>query len=344
MFRNCVVCCWLAALGSTPALAVNSLSVMSFNVWTAEDSIEGREGILAAVLAGEADLVGFQEMGSRRGPEIATTLGMNYDFGSMIASKFPIIDTSFRYGVRLELGPEQEAYAFNVHLHHEPYGPYQLGGLEYFGGALYDPDDPADIVAVVQDQVAARDGVLTSVLSEMQTALSSGLPVFLTGDFNEASHLDWTQAAKTAGVHNAVVPWPASIKVENTGLLDSYREMHPNEVTAPGNTWSPVYGPDYLYQSGPNEGKLEPQDRIDFVHYAGVNVSATSSSTIGPDDGISDIGLAAGFPSDHRAVVTSFSLVPEPSTRWLAVLLAGFYLARFSPRTALSQSGSQDAG
>ncbi len=326
MFRTVVTTTWLAALLSPAAHAVDSLNVMSFNVWTAEDSRAGRDGIVAAVLAGEADLVGFQEMGGRAGSTIATTLGMNYDFESMIASRYSIVDTTFTYGVKLELEPGEEAYAFNVHLHHEPYGPYQLNGLEYFGGALYDPSNAADIEAVVRDQIAARDGVLTSVLNEMQTALSSGLPVFLTGDFNEASHLDWTQAAMTAGVHNAVVPWPASIKVENAGLIDSYREVYPNEVTAPGNTWSPVFGPDYLYQGGPNDGLLEPQDRIDFVHYAGIGVSATGSSTVGPEDGISDIGLAAGFPSDHRAVVTSFALVPEPSSLVLASLVAGLFV------------------
>lgn len=284
------------------AFAVDSLNVMSFNVWSAEDSQAGRDGIISAVQAGQADIVGFQEMGGGQGPAIAGMLGMNYDPGSSIATAYPIVDSSLSSGIRMQLAPGQEAYVFNVHLIHHPYGPYQLAGIPYFGGALYDPEDLNDITSVVQDQLDARSGQISTVLNEMQTAIASGLPVFLTGDFNEASHLDWTSAAKTAGVHNAVVPWPTSIAAQDAGLADSYREVHPNEAATPGNTWSPVFGPDYI-----NEGVNEPQDRIDLVYYRGLGVQAVGSNTVGPADGISDISVM-GYPSDHRAVVSEFSL------------------------------------
>ncbi|XAM01717.1 endonuclease/exonuclease/phosphatase family protein [Phycisphaeraceae bacterium D3-23] len=287
-----------------PALAQEgpSLGVMSFNVWTSEGSSSGRAGIVAAVQAGGADIVGFQEMGGGHGTTVANALGMSYDGGSMIASRYRILDDSFGSGVRIELAPGHEAYVFNVHLIHHPYGPYQLEGIPYFGGALYDPDNPSDIDAVVQDQVDARGGVIASVLNEMQVALNSGLPVFLTGDFNEASHLDWTAGADAAGVHSAEVPWPTSTAVQNAGLNDSFRVVHPDEVATPGNTWSPVYGPDYI-----NAGENEPQDRIDLVYYAGQDVTPTSSNTVGPSDGFSDLGVG-GFPSDHRGVASQFQL------------------------------------
>ncbi len=281
---------------------MTSLRVMSFNVWTADTTTDGRSGIAAAVSAGQADIVGFQEMGRRGGVTVASTLGMNYDSSSMIASVYPIIDTSLNNGVRVEIEPGSEAYVFNVHLTHAPYGPYQLAGIPYFGGALYDPNDPQDIAAVVQDQQDARGRAVDSLLFEMESALESGLPVFLTGDFNEASHLDWTADAATAGVHSADVPWPTSTAIVSAGLSDSFRSIHPDEVVEPGNTWSPVYGPDYI-----NEGVNEPQDRIDLVYFAGLGVTATASSTVGPADGFSDIEVA-DFPSDHRAVVSTFSL------------------------------------
>ena len=256
---------------------VNSVSVMSFNVWSAEDSASGRAGIISAVQSGQAGIVGFQEMGGGQGPTIANALGMEYDSGSSIASLYPIVDTSFSYGVRLALAPGREAYAFNVHLTHAPYGPYQLAGIPYFGGALYDPNNPSHIDAVVQDQIDARGGELNTLLNEMQSAIASGLPVFLTGDFNEAPHLDWTAAAATAGVHSAEVPWPTSMAVQSAGLTDSFRDVHADEVTKPGNTWSPVFGPDYI-----NEGVNEPQDRIDFVYYAGESVTTVASQTVRP--------------------------------------------------------------
>lgn len=293
-----------AAMPAMPSSAQDppALGVMSFNVWTAEGSSSGRAGIVAAVQAGNADIVGFQEMGGSHGTTIANTLGMYYDSGSMIATRYRILDTSYSHGVRVELAPGHEAYVFNVHLQHYFYGPYQLAGIPYVNGPLYDPDNAADIAAVVQDQIDSRGDAIASVLAEMQQALASGLPVFLTGDFNEASHLDWTAAADAAGVHSAEVPWPTSTAVQNAGLSDSYRVVHPDEVADPGNTWSPVYGPGYV-----NSGALEPQDRIDIVYYAGQGVTPISSHTVGPSDGISDIAVG-GFPSDHRGVASQFQL------------------------------------
>ncbi|WP_425398833.1 endonuclease/exonuclease/phosphatase family protein [Aeoliella sp.] len=282
--------------------ADDTLKVMTFNVWSAEDSSGGRAGIVTAVQAGDADIVGFQEMGSNAGSLVATTLGMQYDSESQIATRFDIVDTSMSHGVRIQLAPGSEVYAFNVHLSHAPYGPYQLNGIPYFGGTIYDPNDPAQIAAVIQDQVNARGGQIDGVLAEMQQAFSSGLPVFLTGDFNEASHLDWTEAAASAGTHVAEVAWPTSKSIADAGYMDSFRRVHTDEVAKPGNTWSPVYGPDYS-----NQGVLEPQDRIDKVYYRGQSVTPTVSLTIGPDDGFSDI-VAAEYPSDHRAVITTFEL------------------------------------
>lgn len=299
-----------AAMPAMPSSAQDppALGVMSFNVWTAEGSSSGRAGIVAAVQAGNADIVGFQEMGGGAGSTVADSLGMFYDNGSQIATSYRILDTSYSHGVRVELAPGHEAYVFNVHLQHYFYGPYQLAGIPYVNGPLYDPDSPADLAAVVQDQIDSRGDAIASVLAEMQQALASGLPVFLTGDFNEASHLDWTAAADAAGVHSAEVPWPTSIAVQNAGLSDSYRVVHPDEVADPGNTWSPVYGPDYV-----NSGVLEPQDRIDIVYYAGQGVTPMSSNTVGPSDGISDIAVG-GFPSDHRGVASQFQLAELRAT------------------------------
>jgi hypothetical protein len=303
----------LAGCVGLPVVPVNaqdgpSLGVMSFNVWTSEGSSSGRDGIVSAVQAGGADIVGFQEMGGGHGTTVANALGMYYDSGSMIASRYRILDTSFSHGVRVELAPGHEAYIFNVHLRHYFYGPYQLAGIEYVGGPLYDPDNPADLEAVVQDQIDSRGAAIAAVLSEMADALSSGLPVFLTGDFNEPSHLDWSAAAAAAGVHSAAVPWPTSIEVHNAGLSDSYRVVHPDEVARPGNTWSPVFGPHEI-----NQGVPEPQDRIDLVYYAGLGVTPTRSDTVGPADGISEIGVA-GFPSDHRGVTSHFQLAELRTT------------------------------
>ena len=287
-----------------------SVNVMSLNVWGQETSSGGRANMVSAIQAAGADIVGFQEVNaSSNGSAMAASLGMNYDHDSGIASKFSIIDTSYNHGVKVEMSPGNEAYVFNVHLLHYFYGPYQLAGLEYFGGPLYDANDPADIVAVIQDQVNSRGAEIAGVLSEMTEAIGSGLPVFLTGDFNEPTHLDYTAGAVGAGIQPAVVAWPTSIVVGDAGLSDSYRVANPDEVANPGHTWSPVYGPGTT-----SNGGLEPQDRIDFVYYAGEDVTVSQSRSVGPADGISDLGVA-NYTTDHRGVISEFDLADVVNTR-----------------------------
>jgi hypothetical protein len=115
---------------------------------------------------------------------------------------------------------------------------------------------------------------------------------------NEPSHLDWTSAAATAGLHAIKVAWPTSLATVNAGFRDSYREIHPNEVAFPGNTWTPM------------PGINEVHDRIDFVYSSGVGLTTTNSQLVGESAAKADI-VATPYPSDHRAVVSTFSATPE---------------------------------
>jgi endonuclease/exonuclease/phosphatase family metal-dependent hydrolase len=129
-------------------------------------------------------------------------------------------------------------------------------------------------------------------------------PVFLTGDFNAPSDLDWTNA--TASSHGGVgyVAFPASIACRNAGLIDSFRAIYPNPASHPGNTWSP------LHATG------EPQDRIDYVYYKGSGATPvdTGTYTTGVEVTLGAWGADTSpannntWPSDHAAVITDFLL------------------------------------
>ena len=135
-------------------------------------------------------------------------------------------------------------------------------------------------------------------------ALTSGVPVFVTGDFNEPSHLDWTQAAAdaTARPYDLKVEYPASKKMATLGMSDTFRTIWPDEVVRTGYTWTPGSPP-------PNIGATEVHDRIDFVYYAGTGVTATAAVTVGLDATNPNTDIAiTGYPSDHRAVLGTFDL------------------------------------
>lgn len=296
------------------------LNVMSFNVWSAEDGAAGRQRIINTIEQAGADLIGFQEMGASALRSIATSMGYYYYDQGMgseaIMSRYRIVAFApRRYGVLVELAPGHEAWVFNTHLYHAPYGPYQLNGIAYNGGKLYDPSLPASITQVVADQVRARGGEINTLLKSAADAgaLSSGQPVFVTGDFNEPSHLDWTADAVAAGVHVAEVPWPTSLAVVAQGLRDSWRDVYPSVATDPGRTWSPVYPSTYM---NAGDGTVpqprpvpEPQDRIDLVYYAGGSVEALTSRRSGPIGGnVTEEWEIANYPSDHNAVTSTFRI------------------------------------
>ena len=137
----------------------------------------------------------------------------------------------------------------------------------------------------------------------MAPALASGVPVFAVGDFNEPSHLDWTQEAADADLNFGMkVDWPASRAVTNAGLADAFRQMRPDEINDRGETWTPG-------DPAPIQRPGEVHDRIDFVYYGGTNVFPSSALILGYDvnDGNTDIGIQP-YPSDHRSVVVEFDI------------------------------------
>src|SRR3954447_10248733 len=265
----------LAVSSPGDAQTVGSLRVMTYNILTGGATYGPLSRTVGVIQTAQADVIGIQEVGSSAA-SIASSLGFYYHgFNSDIAiiSRYPIAEV-LSQGVRLQLSPTQDAYIFDVHLAPYPYQPYDIrDGL---------------ITTETQAVAAAnapRGSSISSLLSQMSPALNSGSPVFLTGDFNEPSHLDWTQAAANAGLHfGKKVDWPASQAVANAGLHDSFRQLRPDPINDRGNTWTPG-------SPAPTIATDEVHDRIDFVYYAGPGLIPVSSKTLGYNgsDGSTDI-------------------------------------------------------
>jgi endonuclease/exonuclease/phosphatase family metal-dependent hydrolase len=267
---------------------------MTYNIWVGGTSLgQPLSRTVGVIQTAQADVVGIQEQGSS-GPALATALGFHYrNLGgsTAILSRYPIVEGA-NQGAKLQLSPTQQAYIFNVHLTPYPYQPYDIRD------SLITSE--AQAIAAAQ---ATRGSSVGALLSGMAPALASPAPVFLTGDFNEPSHLDWTAEAGAAGLHfGRKVAWPASSAVTTAGMVDAFRELRPDEVNDRGETWTPGY-------PAPNVDADEVHDRIDFVYYTGLNVKPTAALTLGynANDLNTDIGIQP-YPSDHRAVVVEFSM------------------------------------
>lgn len=281
----------LAICAPSVARSDTSLRVMSYNILVGGAAYGPLARTVGVIQTSNADIIGLQEVGGSA-PTIAAALGFyHHTFNSDLAivSRYPITQV-LNQGVKLQLSPTQDVYLFDVHLAAYPYQPYDIRD-----GLI-----TTEAQAISQAQ-AARN--MNSVLNGMSTALNSGSPVFLVGDFNEPSHLDWTQEAAAAGKHFGMkVDWPTSRAVTNAGLIDAYRAVRPDEVADPGDTWTTGY-------PAPFTDANEIHDRIDFVYYAGGGVTPTLAKTIGYNaaDGSTDIAIQP-YPSDHRAVFADFTL------------------------------------
>ncbi|HYE32080.1 MAG TPA: endonuclease/exonuclease/phosphatase family protein [Methylomirabilota bacterium] len=286
------------------AHAASTLRVMTFKMWHGGD--QGGQPLSQSakvITAANADLIGLQETrghskdgGPRpdRARELSTMLQFHYlDQGDNrgILSRFPIItNTPAKYGAKIRLNDGKEVWLFNVHLAHAPYQPYQLLGIPYADGAFLKTADEA--IAAAR---AARGAQIKTVLAEIARVSTNDIPIFLTGDFNEPSHQDWTPRAAGAKLCPLPVDWPATKAVVDAGFTDSYRKMFPNELTHRGLTWTPI--------TAENDPK-DRHDRIDMIFYKGGMITVSKTEIVGETPQKADVVVKA-YPSDHRAVLST---------------------------------------
>ncbi len=308
-----------------------TLRILSYNIYWGGHQKDLEETIEVIRKSG-ADLVGIQENVNReyedQTPQIAKALGFSYvrhavldaleEFGAKgnklrarwtqqagqsTLSRHPITAQSpGGSGIQVELPSIEKVWMFNTHLWHYPYAPYQLMNVGYYQGDSIDPDTPDAELQAINSARIAHETEINKVLWDIKSILSSGEPVFLTGDFNEPSHLDWTTESAQAGLHPLKVSFPTSIQVTEAGLKDAFRELFPDPVTVPGFTW-----PAGTYPETPDSSVADPEDRIDFIYFTGEKVQVKNVQRLGEAADTSDISFA-NYPSDHRAVLATFEL------------------------------------
>jgi endonuclease/exonuclease/phosphatase family metal-dependent hydrolase len=236
----------------------------------------------------DADIVGVLESYNRL-PEIARNTGYPYyDVGLQILSKYPILEPSGANGLYafIEVEPGYIVPFFNTHLDYVAYGP-----------RLVSEGRPIAQVMASEDEV--RTSSMRILMPSMQRLIGMGYPVILTGDFNEPSSLDYTEA--TVGSRPGItrpIPWPVSEALLGIGMHDVFRDAYPDPVANPGYT-----------HDNPDFRKGGPGDRIDYI-YASADVETLAAKLVGEAGGPNvDVGFDK-WTSDHRAVLGSLSVRP----------------------------------
>jgi endonuclease/exonuclease/phosphatase family metal-dependent hydrolase len=309
-FLRLSLACLLCAL-SAPLSAEIRLTVLSFNAWGGGLN-EGKpvDETLAVLRAADADIVGLQETraessgcaaedcppdGSSVAPLLGSSLGMQVHlqhgdesviWANAILSRYPMLRrTPAGLGVVIDVDGRQIA-VFNIHPTDYPYQPYQLLRIPY-GEAPF-LQTAAQAVAAAS---AARGAALRLLLSELDSVADTEAQLVF-GDFNEPSHLDWTERAAAAGLHPLEVPFPLSLAMAQAGFVDAVRAVHPDEVARPAFTWTTTTRPD---------DPADHHDRIAFVYVRGAGVTVESAAIVGEKAPEADI-VVTPWPSDHRAV------------------------------------------
>jgi hypothetical protein len=259
------------------------LSVLTYNI-----EYSGDESTDAVIEDLDADVVGVLESYNRL-PEIAERTGYPYyNLSLQLLSKYPIHEPSGAEGLYalIEVQPGYVVAMFNTHLDYVRYGPrLYLGGM------------PVDELIASENEVRTSSiEVLTPDMSEL---LEDGYPVFLTGDLNQPSSLDYTE--ETVGLRQGVdepIPWPVSETLLGIGMRDTFREVHPDVVENPG-----------LTHGNPDFRKGGFGDRIDYLYAGGPAVTQTSE-IVGEVGGPNVDREYEPWTSDHRAVLSTFEVTP----------------------------------
>jgi endonuclease/exonuclease/phosphatase family metal-dependent hydrolase len=244
------------------------------------------------IQAARADVVGLQEIGENA-EDLADLLGWQLvrEGSRAIITRFEVIE---RYpgGVKMKSDSGHEFCLFNIHFRASPYQPYQLLKIPYGNAPFITTEEEA--VAMARK---ARGDQVEALLGEIAKGPGDQVPVFVTGDFNEPSHLDWTAEAAAIGRHPIKVSFPSSLAMEQAGFRDAWRVVHPDIIAEPGNTWTPV-----TEITDPKDH----HDRIDFVYSRGAGLEVRSAQVVGEKMEMADL-VVEPYPSDHRGVVVHFA-------------------------------------
>lgn len=329
-----VFCLFISSCGDS------EIRVLQFNVWQEGTIIEnGFENMVKEIISSDADFVALSEVRNYNDTRFCDRIvealrekGVQYysfySYDSGLLSKTPIDDSTTIYPIQNDHGTiyrltsrakGAEFAIYTAHLDYQNCTYYDVRG--YDGSTWRERQPLSDLDSVlILNKRSRRDDAIRSFLVQAEEDHRQGRIVILGGDFNEPSHLDWTEATKDIRDHQGlVVPWDVSVMLEEAGFKDAYRVAYPDPVTHPGFTY-PADTKDIGVEKLTWAPKADERERIDFIMYRDERLRLLEVSVVGPigsilrnqrdstmfEDRI--IEPLGSWPSDHKAVLAVFEV------------------------------------
>lgn len=324
----------LACLGVLSAGAAQQLKVMQLNLWHGGSQVEGGlESIADQIAASDADFVTMCEVRNPDGKFISNLTqalrnrGCAYygraDGSLAVLSRYPIDQTHRVNGGIFKLVTQvdhRRVVVYSAHLNYLYYACYYPRG--YDGNSWKKMDAPiTDVNKILENNRASgRPEMIRGFINDAQSEIALGALVFLGGDFNEPSHLDWQADTKNMWDHNGcVVPWDTSVLLYENGFKDSYRVKYRNAVNYPGFTF-PAGNAAVKIEKLSWAPDADERDRIDFIYFhPAKGVRVKEAEVMGPrqsvaynkfvdETGKDRFVLPAKkcWPTDHKGVLITF--------------------------------------
>lgn len=247
-----------------------------------------------------------------------------------VITKYKIVDTSITENytrATLNTGSGNVA-VYSVHLDYLAYTAYLPRGYgggarpgtitsEYGWGKI--PGGPIVDTTTIRtvNRSSFRLPEINSVISDAENEIAKGHRIIVGGDFNEPSHIDYTEDTKNTFERSGVTyQWDVSVRMESAGYVDAYREKFSDPVKNPGITW-PVEVPGVNVQAYSESG-ADVRDRIDFIYFKPQGLELFDVSMVGPSKTIrrnygevnhSGDLVVGSWASDHRAIFAGFTVV-----------------------------------
>lgn len=268
--------------------------------------------IIKIINATEANIVGIQEDASD--DRILDALGEDWNRCKNVYAKFPMkflkSGGPLLNACQISLPSGDSLIFVNTHWSPQGYGPFLV--QDYL---LKDsiPENPKDLEAIIFEAtkkiIDGKRGY-NETLNLLNPYLEKNQNIILVGDFNEPSHLDWTDRYAMSGPDRMIknptstplrfnIAWRGSKRLEAIGLIDAYRAHFTDEVTHPGNTWTPAYPNN---TPGRRDHDMQVLDRIDRIYYAANDFEIKQAALVTDITGVGEIKVECNWPSDHWAV------------------------------------------